>query len=295
MRLRAATGVWLTTLVVCAAPVVAPADEPSPGTEEPQRSTQQEAMAKRGLVRYRGAWRTQQEIDLIERDHRDEVARKQWVGKLERLRGQLDDPATAARATEEIRGIVDPLALPALAAAIGKEPVLRVRLLEIETLSRLPGADVFAALAAIALDHPDPETRIGAVERLAALGPRPVVPLFVAALAGPDNARINRAAEVLGRLHAAGATRALVGALETEHVVVSGTGREGQTSATFTPSGGGLSLGGGPKRGKVRVRNEKVLEALVEITGVNFEWNGDAWRGWLATRDAPPDLDLRRD
>ena len=57
----------------------------------------------------------------------------------------------------------------------------------------------------------------------------------------------------------------------------------------------GLSLGGGPKRGKVRVRNDKVLEALLEITGVNFEWNVDAWRGWLATRDGPPDLDLRRD
>jgi hypothetical protein len=154
---------------------------------------------------------------------------------------------------------------------------------------------VFAALAAIALDHPDPEARIGAVERLAALGPRPVVPLLVAALAGPDNARVNRAAEVLGRLRATGAVGALIGVLETEHVVVSGGGREGQTSATFTPSGGGLSLGGGPKRGKVRVRNDKVLEALVEITGVNFEWNLDAWRGWLATRDAPPDLDLRRD
>jgi hypothetical protein len=295
MRRGVAKGVWLSAPVLAAVAALASADEPSPGDDEPQRVTQQEAMTKRGLTRYRGAWRTRQEIDLIEREQRDDVARKQWVGKLERLRGQLDDPATAPRATEEIRGIADPLALPALVAAIGKEPVLRVRLLEIETLSRLPGPDVFAALAAIALDHPDPETRIGAVERLAALGPRPVVPLLVAALAGPDNARVNRAAEVLGRLRATGAVGALIGVLETEHVVVSGGGREGQTSATFTPSGGGLSLGGGPKRGKVRVRNDKVLEALVEITGVNFEWNVDAWRGWLATRDAPPDLDLRRD
>ena len=267
-------------------------DDDSPGDD---RQSQQELMAERGLVRHKGLWRTPQEMELLERDHRDDVGRKQWVTRLERLRGQLDDPATAARAAEEIRGIGDPLALGALVAAVGREPVLRVRILEVEAISRLPGPDALAALAAIALDHPDSETRITAVERLAVLGPRPVLPAVVAALGGPDNARINRAAEVLGRLEARAAVGPLIAALETEHVVVTGSGREGQTSATFTPAGGGLALGGGPKRGKVRVRNERVLEALVAITGANCEWNIDAWRAWLANQDAPPDFDPRRD
>jgi hypothetical protein len=37
-----------------------------------------------------------------------------------------------------------------------------------------------------------------------------------------------------------------------------------------------------------------VLDTLAACAGVNFEWNLAAWRAWLATREAPADLDLRR-
>jgi hypothetical protein len=76
--------------------------------------------------------------------------------------------------------------------------------------------------------------------------------------------------------------------------VVGGGAAEGSTTATFTPSGGGLSMGGGPKRQKTRVQNQRVLEALVKITGENFDWNTNAWRAWLANRQSPPDFDPRR-
>jgi hypothetical protein len=101
---------------------------------------------------------------------------------------------------------------------------------------------------------------------------------------------------LLGRLGVPSAVGPLVDALETQHVVVSGDGKpEGSTSATFTPSGGGLSMGGGPKRSTVSVRNDRVLEALVALTGTNFEWDARGWRVWLATRHAPPaDYDPRR-
>jgi hypothetical protein len=79
-------------------------------------------------------------------------------------------------------------------------------------------------------------------------------------------------------------------------VVVQGSGPPaGATSATFTPSGGGLSMGGGPKAARVPVRNDRVLEALVELTGANFGWDVTAWRAWLARRESPPaDYDPRR-
>ena len=148
---------------------------------------------------------------------------------------------------------------------------------------------------AAAVDHVDPETRILAVERLVSLGPETAASAIVPALGSDDNARVNRAAEALGRLGAGMAIVPLIAALETEHVVVvGGGGPEGSTSATFTPSGGGLSMGGGPKRGKTRVQNQQVLEALVTLTGANYHWDEAAWRAWLASRQAPPDLDLRR-
>jgi len=268
------------------------------------RKTQQELMSERGFVRYRGSWRTVQEIELIDRAERSNLAQKEWKGRLERLRKQLDQSGQVDQAAEEIREIADPSALPALAAAVAAEPVFRVRSLYVEAFGRIRSADALATLALVAVDHPDPETRIAAVERLVAIGPQPALPMIVAALASPDNARVNRAAEAIGRLvgesPAGGAAfvgliGSLIAALETQHMALVGDGTpEGSTTATFTPAGGGLAVGGGTKRVKTTVRNESVLEALVTITGANFEWNTAAWRAWLASRESPPDYDPRR-
>jgi hypothetical protein len=253
-------------------------------------------MAERGLVRYRGAWRTSQEIELIERSERETVAQKQWGPRLEKLRRRLDDPATSATAAEELREIVDPAAVPALGAALAREGVPQVRAFLLESLSRIGSPDAIAIILQVAIDHADPDTRLTAVERLQAIGPRIAEPACVAALGGPDNARVNRAAEVIGALGLSGTAAALVEALETEHVVIASDGRQaGQTSVAFGNSGGeGLSLGGGPKRGKVRLRNEAALGALVRITGQDFQWNLPAWRQWLASQELAEPVDLRR-
>ena len=268
--------------------------------------TQQETMAERGYVRYRGSWRTAQEIELVERAERSHLARAEWKSRLERLRRQLDEPAQAGRAAEEIAGIADPAAVPALGAALAAERAVQARALFLAALARIRSGDATAALMAAAVDHPDPETRIAAVEHLATVAPEAAVAGFTAALASPDNPRINRAAESLGRLLAAlpaesplrdddAVLARLVATLETQHMGMVGDGTaEGATSVTFTPSGGGLALGGGPKPVRIAVKNERVLDTLAACAGVNFEWNLAAWRAWLATREAPADLDLRR-
>jgi len=54
-------------------------------------------------------------------------------------------------------------------------------------------------------------------------------------------------------------------------------------------------MGGGPQKKVVPVRNDRVLEALVTLTGVNFEWDAAAWRAWLVNeRSLPADFDPRR-
>lgn len=264
-------------------------------TSAEQRLSPQELMTARGFVRYRGMWRTVQEIELIERSDRVNLAQREWTIRLERQRKRLDDPRQAEAAVEEIREIADPFAVPALAAALGKERMPRVRADYVEALSHIRGAEAMTALVSVAVDHADPETRILAAERLVDIGPEMAAQAIAGALGGADNARINRAAEVLGRLGSASAVGPLIGALETEHMLMAGGGApEGSTTATFTPSGGGLSMGGGPKRQKIRVQNQRVLEALVKITGENFDWNTAAWRAWQANRQLPPDFDPRR-
>jgi len=276
-------------------------DEPAPAagaaadTSAEQRLSPQELMTARGFVRYRGMWRTVQEIELIERSDRVNLAQKEWTIRLERLRKRLDDPRQAEAAVEEIREIADPFAVPALAAALGKERMPRVRADYVEALSHIRGPEAMTTLVSVAVDHADPETRILATERLVDIGPEMAAQAIAGALGGADNARINRAAEALGRLGSASVVGPLIGALETEHMLVAGGGApEGSTTATFTPSGGGLSMGGGPKRQKIRVQNQRVLEALVKITGENFDWNTAAWRAWQANRQLPPDFDPRR-
>lgn len=291
----------VAAVALLATAIVMPLCRPLPAargdetTGSSRAPSQQEVMTARGFVRNRGAWRTVQEIEIHERAEKAAQQRREWTTRLERLRKRLDAGPQPDAAAEEIREISDPAAVPALAAALATEPEPRVRALEVEALGRIRGPEGAAALLVVAVDHADPETRRLAVDRLVALGPEPFVPPLVAALAGDDNARINRAAEALGGLRSFTAVGPLIAALETEHVVVVGDGApEGSTTATFTPSGGGLSMGSGPKRRKQRVRNERVLEALVAITGANFEWNTAAWRAWLAGRQAPPDFDPRR-
>lgn len=267
--------------------------EPAAAASAP---THAETMARLGFIRHGRAWRTAQEIEIIEREEKAAAARREWKTRLERLRRRLDVPTESAAAVEDIRGISDPFAVQPLAEALLAEPVPRVRGLYIESLSRIPSPDALASLVAVALDHSDAETRIAAVERLAAIGAAHAVPPLAAALASADNAQVNRAAEALGRLGAAAAVQPLIAALETEHVSVVSDGRApGSTTATFTPSGGGFSMGGGPKRVTVKRRNDRVLEALIALTGVNFQWDQAAWRAWLANeRSLPPEYDLRR-
>jgi len=263
--------------------------------ETPQR-TQKELMAARGYGRHRGAWRTVQEIDLIERNERASLAQKEWGRRLDKLRREADRPATTDRAAEEIREISDPLAVAAVAAALASEPVFAVRRAYVEALSHIRTPEAVATLIGTARDHPDRETRIAAVERLVVIGPHQAVSPLVAGLASADNQQVNRSAEALGQLGLPEAIGPLIGALETKHLVTAAGGQPaGSTSATFTPAGGGLSMGGGPKPKLVAVRNAAVLEALVALTGQNFEWDATAWRAWLVNERAlPPDFDPRR-
>jgi len=275
---------------------------PTPGADQrpaqavdASRQSPQELMTQRGFIRFRGAWRTSQEIELIERREQATIAAKKWLSRLDRLRRRLDTPAESAQAQEEISEIADPAAVEALSGALAKEGSFRVRGLYIESLGHIHSGEAAAVLTRTALDHPDPETRIAAVERLVAIGPQVAAPALIAALSGPDNSRINRAAEALGRLGEMAAVAALIDVLETQHMTLAGGGAaEGATSATFTPAGGGLSLGGGAKRMMVNVQNQQVLTALVKLTGKNFQWDQAAWRAWFSQGEAAADCDLRR-
>lgn len=266
----------------------AAADSPGSTSAHAQR------MATLGYKRYRGSWRTPQEIGLIERAEAAKQGRVAARQRLERLRRELDRAADPVGVAEQIRQTDDPLAAPALATAVTSEPVPRVRLLYVEALGTIGTPDAIGTLVSLTLDHPDGEVRHAATAQLVEQHATWAVPPLIAALASADNGRINRAAAALGRLGDRRAIEPLIAAIVTSHTSVSG-GSGGKTSVTFTPGGGGLALGGGPQAATTTLQNRSVLEALTTLTEVNFSWNVVAWRHWLAEQGLPPDTDLRRD
>ena len=258
-------------------------------------STHAQRMETLGYHRYRGSWRTQQEIDL---DKQAEAVTKSRVvarQRLERLRRELDKPEAGKHIADEIRQTNDPFAVMALIAAINTDPVPRVRLLYVEALGNIVSTDAIGALLSLVLNHADSEVRWSAIEQLNDKDSMQVVPALVAALQGPDNQRINRAAVALKTLGDESAVQPLINVLITQSVVSSSTASGGKTSVTFSPTGGGLALGSNQKQKIISSQNTQVLEALTTLTGVNYGWDQTRWQLWFLNQGVSSTVDIRRD
>ena len=258
-------------------------------------STHAQRMETLGYHSYRGLWRTQQEIDL---DKQAEAVTKSRVvarQRLERLRRELDKPEAGKHIADEIRQTNDPFAIMALTTAINTDPIPRVRLLYVEALGNIVSTDAVGALLFLVLNHADSEVRWSAIEQLNDKDSMQVVPALVAALQGPDNQRINRAAVALKTLGDESAVQPLINVLITQSVVSSGAASEGKTSVTFSPTGGGLALGSNQKQKIISSQNTQVLEALTTLTGVNYGWDQTRWQLWFLNQGVSSTVDIRRD
>jgi hypothetical protein len=74
-----------------------------------------------------------------------------------------------------------------------------------------------------------------------------------------------------------------------------GAGSGGKTSATFSPTGGGLALGSSQKTKVVVSQNADVLDALTTLTNKNFGWDQTSWHRWLRNQGVSQTVDIRRD
>jgi len=258
-------------------------------------STHTQRMESHGYHRYRGSWRTQQEINLLKQAEAATKSRVEARQRLERLRRELDVPGFSERVAEEIRRTHDPFSVVALIAAINNDPIPRVRLLYVEALGNIDSADAIGALVSLILNHSDSEVSWSAIEELKDKDSMQVVPLLIAALRGTDSHRINRAAFALKTLGDESAIKPLINVLVTQNVVSRSTESGGKTSVTFSPTGGGLALGGNQKTKAVSLQNAHVLEALTTLTNVNYGWDQSRWHLWFLNQGVSSTVDIRRD
>jgi hypothetical protein len=58
--------------------------------------------------------------------------------------------------------------------------------------------------------------------------------------------------------------------------------------------GGGLSVGGSPQIISRQLPNDSVHDALVLLTGVDYNFNTAQWKAWYATQRQRPTINGRR-
>ncbi len=251
--------------------------------------THDQLMQERGYQWYQGQWRLPQEIELLQRKEAQQAAEREWFSKIKLWRGWLgtNKEETALKNFEAIR---EPAAVRPLATFLQDEPSPAVRKLYIETLARINTPEAIKVLALRALEDPVEELRLTCLDWLKT-EPRPeVVSLFISKLRSKDNKMVRRAAVGLAAMKDPTAIAPLIDALITTHTYrIDPPGGPNAMSVTFgkgpggagAPGGGtGMSFGGGPKLVKIPVQNQEVLDALVKITGVNYQFNIPAWKSW---------------
>jgi len=264
--------------------------------------TRDERMEAMGYRRYKGEWKLPQEIELMESRRTADIAEKEWFQKINRWRGWLGTEK-GEQARQGLQAIDDPRAVKALASMLDDDRRPAVRVLAIEILGKLGTSDAIKFLAARSVEDPVEEIRLSCLDQLKGKKNPDLVAFYVGKLRSKDNACVNRAALALSQLSDRSAIGPLIDALVTTHKykITTGSGNPGSISTTFgtggagAPGGGGLAVGSSTTTRSVQLANQPVLDALVALTGMNYNFNKQQWRSWYTSQKKQDSVDARRD
>jgi hypothetical protein len=258
----------------------------------------EDLMEERGYIHYKGKWMLPQDIAIQERKQQTEKAQKEWYVNLRRFRSQLNDRGPRAQAAlAEFKTLSDPAAVPAIADLFSGERSEQVQELLIDALGRIRTDEAVGVLAQIALEVPNEDIRLAAVDYLKEIKSPAAVRYFAAALRGRENVKINRAGVALGELGDKSAIGPLIGALVSVHKDKYQQGGGNSLSPSFD-SNGGIGFGVGARSVIVRhnVQNKGVHEGLVKLAGgPDFGYDERAWAHWYAAQHQPVAVPGRRD
>jgi hypothetical protein len=268
--------------------------------QEGRWMTQAEIMTDRGYVLYRGRWKLPQEIKQYEEKKKETAAENQWIGDIRKWRSWLTDDR-AEEALANLRAINDPFALKALKKHLAEEEDFRVRLCYVDAMARIATGEAVESMVEVALRDPAEEVRLTALDHLSEKQYPEATARFIQELRSKDNVIVNRAAVGLEHMDHPGSVPALIDALITAHKYKIVQGNPGITS-TFSrsspgaaPQMNGLSTGQSVTTVVQQIPNAAVRDALIKLTGVNYDFDVAQWKAWLQTRKEDASLDGRRD
>jgi hypothetical protein len=255
-------------------------------------------LKENGRVLHKGKWLLPQEVELIENRRAAELAEKSWFVNLRKWLKWLDDPTRSKEADELIHAINDPAAVPAIIKGIKESEDRPLRTVFVQLLGKIYSPLAIKALVQLTMSDRDAEIRTIALEELTAKPHPDITAEFIPYLRNKDNTLVNRAGLALGKFGDKSVVRPLIDALVTTHsfAIVSGNSDPNSISAGFGSDGnGGLSMGSTRKIQKRDLQNQNVLDALVNLTNQNYDFDEVAWRSWHAAQNKAAKANPRRD
>lgn len=239
--------------------------------------TREEFHRREGYELYRGRWRLTQDIEIQEEQAKRELAAKEWLMRLKRWRAELSTER-GPLAYQRFEQLDEPAAIPALQYLLQREAMRRVKIVYLDALLRIGNAAAAQAILSAALNDADEEIFYESTDRLKKLSPQLVLKPLLDALREKSNVKINRAAYILGKVGDPTIFSPLIDALISVQRIANP--QAGGDTTSFGSDGSFGMSRGGPAAVDVPVQNQFVLEALIELTGQNFEFDQRAWRRW---------------
>jgi hypothetical protein len=231
-----------------------------------------------GYQRLAGRWRVAQDVTLHAEAESREQELREWLLKLKRWRADLNSEKAAA-AREQFESLSDPNALAAVQWLMRVERNTKLLPMYFDILLRMSSTAAQECLLQATLSAANRGLFLEGCERVLKLPPHLIQRPLLDALRSKENEIINRAAYLLGKTQDARVAAPLIEALVTSHRVATGE-NSAQTTTSFS-AGGGIGMSrGGPSVVEIPVQNREVLEALVALTGQNFQYDQRAWRYW---------------
>ena len=251
-----------------------------------------------GYVKVGGDWVSSLQTDTNDQTSAREQLQSENKVQLKKWKKYVLHREDPRDVTTKLFELVNPLTVGYLENNyLRREKNPRIRTLYIEAIGRVATSQAQSILVQYLMSDPNEEVREQAMimlEQDSLFDSASTALLLTEFLRSNDNAVVNRAGRLIGRLKNSSAIIALINALETTHVVATGNDPE-RLSTTFNSNGGtGMTMGGSPTQ-RITLKNDDVLDALETITqqkSVGFD--PDQWRQWYLSAHSTSRRDVRR-
>ncbi|MEM7453859.1 MAG: hypothetical protein AAF456_05830 [Planctomycetota bacterium] len=261
--------------------------------------------ANHGYVKIIGGYVPEMFLDIYEYENDEKTQvnnrEREFTGWLRSLRTETDERLM----TEQLFAIVDETMIPAVYEKAKEEPNLRLRMLLVDAIGRVPGVTAANSLVHFAVRDPARSIRERALILLKQDQYNQHAAAMKAAgfLSDENNDYVEQAGFVIGELGSPATTLSLIEALITIHTPPRDPNAPAPGSINFgsdSLGGTGLSTGGNAPPRPQPFYNRNVLSALTRITerstGYSDDpFNKDGWRRWYTETHTISDIDVRRD